>query len=83
MDNNSRSMSVKNCCGGDIIKGVVYGTLDVNSDLKKKRFNICVKNTCGFFLSGFCLDCFCKLGWKTRIPEQSCPVGLWGAEIKE
>ena len=64
------------CCGGkNILKGAYNSLTRENEIMKRDRFAICA--ACPNFALGFCKICLCKLGWKTAVPEEKCPINKW------
>ncbi len=78
------------------LKHVAKGNPTCDQDEVTRRFEICKSNKCGFYVEkgadkGICahVSCGCNLAGevaylnKLAWPEQSCPMGFWGAVIKK
>lgn len=63
------------CCGKNIVNGAISYVFNLNIKLSSDRFNICKE--CDKFNHGFCKVCKCKLGFKTRVSQEVCPLGKW------
>jgi hypothetical protein len=67
--------------GGDIIKNIKSissgNALNVSSDVKESRKNICL--SCEFYdkPKDRCTKCGCNMAVKTYLRASSCPIGKW------
>ena len=55
------------------------GGFKMNRSLGDKRFSMC--QACPHFEDPRCTLCGCFMQAKTKIPQASCPVGKWTAEV--
>jgi hypothetical protein len=66
-----------------LTRHVQLGSPTVSAEVRAARLATCRANTCGQYRAGWCADCRCVLALKTEWSEQSCPRGLWAAEVDD
>lgn len=76
------------CCPGaytayngvkNVVKGFAYLIGGINEELGAERLKIC--HNCPKLSGGVaCTVCGCEVHAKTRVPNESCPIGKWCAE---
>lgn len=47
-------------------------------EIIEKRMSIC--EACPSLKAGFCIECGCRMKWKTQLAYASCPLHKWETE---
>ena len=66
----------------DIISELEKKGLKASEEVRNERYNICLACDKLYGLTKTCKVCGCFMQVKTYMPEQSCPLGKWGAVSK-
>ena len=64
---------IKKC--GNIIRGYWFLLWGMNDELSRTRVAKCMK--CDLLKRWFCKNCGCFIPAKTRVKDESCPLGKW------
>lgn len=49
-----------------------------SQEVSDNRMSICEE--CPSLKAGFCMECGCRMKWKTTLRFAACPLGKWGQE---
>jgi len=62
----------------DMLKGGQGSGKRVSEEVQAARFSIC--ESCPSLKLGICVECGCRMKWKTSLAYASCPLHKWEAE---